>query len=81
MYTESKKQEEYLQWEKAVFWSKGLTVRMMSTKNAVVFRTILENNCLCFIKIARIKKISGRNTCFCGLLNHSNIGKSVQNCI
>lgn len=69
MYTESKKQQEYLLWEKAD--------RMMSTKNAVVFRTILENNYLCFIKIARIKKNSGRNMCFCGLLN---IRKSVQNC-
>lgn len=48
MYTESKKQQEYLLWEKAD--------RMMSTKNAVVLRTILENNYLCFIKIARIKK-------------------------
>ena len=48
MYTESKKQQEYLLWEKAD--------RMMSTKNAVVFRTIVENNYLCFIKIARIKK-------------------------
>lgn len=55
MYTESKKQQEYLLWEKAD--------RMMSTKNAVVFRTILENNYLCFIKIARIKKNSAVGIC------------------